>query len=102
MTTPAYPTRAKRSALSAFNSKGRAVRVTVPEADVPDEQNPAYIFSTTATALLVELANGRISAQALALDMLANRGLDPRTGKWVGFDAARQAADAIKDQDGIL
>lgn len=102
MTSNAYPTRSKRVALKAYNSQGRAVSVVVPGADVPDELNPAYIFSTTATALLVDLAAGRISAQGLALDALADRGLDPRTGTWVGFEMARKVADELKAQDWIL
>lgn len=106
MTTPAYPSRAKRKAqkdaLTAYNAQGRAVRVVVPGADVPDELNPAYVFSTTATALLVALASGEISAQALAIDQLANRGLHATTGQWVGFEMARKVADALKAQHGIL
>lgn len=73
-----------------------------PVAEVADELNPAYLFSTRATALLVAIARGELNAQALALDELANRGLDPNTGKWVGFATAKAAAEAIKDQAGIL
>jgi hypothetical protein len=94
--------RERRHALKAYNAKGEAVTVVVPGRDVPDELNPEYVYSTTATALLVRLASGELNAQALALDALANRGLDPATGRWVGFDKAKALADAAKDQAGIL
>jgi hypothetical protein len=95
--------RERRQNLKAYNAQGRAVTVTIPTNDeTPDELNPAYLFSGTATALLVALASGELNAQALALDMLANRGLDPATGRWVGFDKAKALADAAKDQAGIL
>lgn len=94
--------RERRQNLKAYNAQGRAVSVVVPGADVPDEQNPAYLYSTTATALLVAIASGELNAQALALDALANRGLDPSTGRWVGFDKAKALAEAAKDQAGIL
>lgn len=94
--------RERRQQLKAYNAQGRAVTVTVPGPDVPDELNPAYVYSQTATALLVALASGELNAQALALDALANRGLDPATGRWVGFDEAKRLAEAAKDQAGIL
>lgn len=113
----AYPTRANRKAREVsgyvvgarpgtrhqtFNAKGDRITVVVPGKDQPDEQNPEYVFSGTHTALLVALASGELNAQALALDALANRGLDPSTGRWVGFDKAARLAEALKDQHGIL
>jgi hypothetical protein len=54
-----------------------------------DATNPAYIYSTTATALLLAIAAGLIDPVALARRELASRGLDA-DGTWVGFDRAAQ------------
>lgn len=63
---------------------------------LPDHLNPAYIFSGTASALLMKIARGEIDARALAIDTLAGRGQDPNTGLWCGFESARQRAAALK------
>lgn len=54
-----------------------------------DEQNPAYLHSTTATDLLVAIANGLLDPTQLAKNELANRGLD-LDGNWVGFAKAKK------------
>lgn len=56
---------------------------------IKDDENPAFMFSTVWTSLLVQIVNGEISAQFLASMELAQRGLD-KSGKWVGFDQARK------------
>lgn len=57
-----------------------------------DETNPAYLFHQTHTELLLKLASGELDGRQLALHELANRGLSPVTGRWVGFaDAQRQS-----------
>lgn len=53
--------------------------------ELPDELNPELLFSTTYTQLLVEIVAGRIDAKELANEQLRQRGLDPKTGKWVGY-----------------
>lgn len=53
--------------------------------DNSDELKPVYLFSTKATDLLVAIVNGQIDAVELAKIELMARGLDPKTGKWVGF-----------------
>lgn len=74
-----------------------------PKAEtLPDELNPAYLFQGKHTALLVRIATGDLNAQALAIDTLADLGLHPSTGTWVGFEMARKVADRLKDQHGIL
>ena len=50
-----------------------------------DELNPNYLFCTRATDLLVAIINGQIDAVELAKKELDNRGLDHKTGQWVGF-----------------
>lgn len=52
-----------------------------------DDTNPAYLFSSTPTVLLVAAASGAISLKELAMNELANRGLDQQ-GNWVGFKQA--------------
>ena len=57
--------------------------------NLPDELNPEYIFSLTATDLLVDAVNKKIDLDYYARKQLANRGLDKK-GKWVGFEKAKQ------------
>jgi len=51
---------------------------------ISDELNPQYLFSLTATDLLVQIANGSIDAKKIATMQLGIRGLNLE-GKWVGF-----------------
>ena len=55
--------------------------------NLKDEENPAYLFSSTFTSLLVDIANGNIDAQFLAKRELAARGMGKK-GEWVGFSNA--------------
>ncbi|MFO7697898.1 MAG: hypothetical protein R6X16_12185 [Anaerolineae bacterium] len=64
-------------------------RVQADLADGRDETNPEYLFSITATSLLLAIADGLIDPVALARRQLADRGLDS-DGAWVGFDRAAQ------------
>lgn len=52
-----------------------------------DDINPRFIFSLTATALLVEALRGDFDLKKLIRRELANRGLNAE-GNWVGFDKA--------------
>jgi hypothetical protein len=54
-----------------------------------DATNPAFLYSVTATSLLLAAAAGLIDPVALARRELASRGLDA-DGTWVGFDRAAQ------------
>lgn len=42
------------------------------------------------TELLISMAKGEVDTQAIAAQLMAERGLD-RRGKWVGFDKATKA-----------
>ncbi len=53
----------------------------------PDDVNPKYLFTQTATALLVEALRGDFDLKALIRAELANRGQDDK-GNWVGFEQA--------------
>jgi hypothetical protein len=57
--------------------------------DVPDDLNPKYIFSLTATVLLMAIAKGEIKPVKLSKRELANRGIG-KGGFWVGFDNAKK------------
>ena len=57
--------------------------------EISDELNPAFLFSTTWTALLTQIAKGEIDANFYARKELANRGLD-LNGNWIGFEAAKR------------
>lgn len=52
--------------------------------EIKDAVNPIFIFSLTATELLVKIVSGEIDAVGLAKLELQNRGMD-NSGKWVGF-----------------
>ncbi len=54
-----------------------------------DDINPRFIFSTTATALLVEALRGDFDLKLLVRQELANRGQNAE-GNWVGFDKAAE------------
>lgn len=43
---------------------------------LPDEINPQFLFSTTSTELLLQIAVGEIDANELALQELRNRRID--------------------------
>ncbi len=52
-----------------------------------DDINPKFIFSLTATALLVEALRDNLNLKQLIRIELANRGLNAE-GNWVGFEQA--------------
>lgn len=54
-----------------------------------DDTNPAYLFATTVTVLLLAMEDDLIDAAHLARAELANRGLDA-DGVWCGFDRSRE------------
>ena len=65
------------------------LRAQLADPDIRDLQNPAFLFSTTATDLLLAIAGGLIDPVQLARRELANRGLDAN-GRWIGFAAAER------------
>ena len=57
---------------------------------LPDELNPAYIFSMTHISLLLQAAHGDIDLYALVRKEIADHGFGIN-GEWVGFkEAAKQ------------
>lgn len=79
-----------------YNSKGEKVRVSIParEEELPDDENPAFLYSNTWTCILVKIASGEIDANYLARVELAKRGLDIN-GTWVGFKAAAKSNNIL-------
>lgn len=71
------------------NRMSEATRQRVQEdlASGKDELDPAFLYSVTATSLLLAIADGLIDPVALARQTLASRGLD-ENGQWCGFDEA--------------
>jgi|GEM_PF-299808 len=67
--------------------------------DGPDDLNPRMLFSGIATAMLVEILEGKIDLSYLVRLELADRGLDKK-GKWIGFDAAAKTHGIKKERDG--
>lgn len=63
------------------------LRLSSNFASRPDDINPKYLFTQTATALLVEALRGDFDLKALIRAELANRGQDDK-GNWVGFEQA--------------
>ena len=61
---------------------GEAMRALVGE-------DRALVFNGTSTAALAALATGNVSAQDLAREALAARGVNA-AGAWIGFEAARK------------
>ncbi len=52
---------------------------------IPDSDNPVFIFSSTNKDLLLDIVNGKLDAKQLARIELMNRGLDTKSGKWIGW-----------------
>jgi hypothetical protein len=63
---------------------------TPAETYVPtnDDGNPAYLFSTTPTDLLVAALDGRVDLVAYARREMVARGCNEQ-GQWVGFGKAK-------------
>ena len=74
-----------RTSLPAWT---RGESIPLP-AELHDEENPAYLYSTVWTSLLVKIARGEVDANYMAKVELANRGLDDH-GVWVGFAKAKR------------
>ncbi len=52
---------------------------------IEDELNPIFIFGSINTLLLRDVVSGKIDACAIARMELENRGIDPKTGKFIGW-----------------
>jgi len=52
---------------------------------IPDEENPIFLFSQTHKDILIDIISGKIDAVQFARMEMWNRGLDMKTGKWIGW-----------------
>jgi hypothetical protein len=77
------------------NTTAKATKKAYTPINDSDEQNPQYLFSTTASALLAGIAQGLIDPIELAKRELANRG-QGINGTWVGFEKAAQELGLTK------
>lgn len=67
-----------------YDRSGRKIKVSIPE-NLPDDQNPKYMFSCIHSSLLSAIVKGEIDPKELAWKELRNRGLNAE-GVWVGFE----------------
>ncbi len=63
---------------------------------MPNYINPEKVsfLQLADTDILVEAANGVIDINQLAREILASRGVDQQSGRWIGFQAAREQLGA--------
>lgn len=62
---------------------------------IEDQHNPIFIFSQISKELLLDIISGKIDVMQLArLEMVA-RGLDEKTGRWIGWKDAQQRESAL-------
>ena len=52
---------------------------------IPDEENPIFLFNGTRAELLLDIISGKIDAQEFARIEMRTRGLDIKTGRWIGW-----------------
>ena len=52
---------------------------------IPDEENPIFLFTMTHKDLLLGIINGKIDAVEMARMEMKARGLDLKTGRWIGW-----------------
>ena len=53
---------------------------------IPDEENPVFLFSQTHKDILLDLISGKIDPIQMAKKEMENRGLDIKTGNWIGWN----------------
>ena len=52
---------------------------------IPDEENPIFLFNGTCAELLIDIISGKIDAHEFARMEMRARGLDEKTGRWIGW-----------------
>jgi len=67
------------------------------EADYTPAQRAASHLQTMPADVLTAIVRGDVNALGVVLDELASRGLDPASGRWIGFPAAKMAAATMKE-----
>ncbi len=54
---------------------------------IPDEENPIFLFNSLRAELLLDIVSGKIDAQEFARMEMRARGLDDKTGRWIGWNS---------------
>jgi len=54
---------------------------------IPDAENPIFLYNMTHTDLLLGIINGKIDAVEMARHEMRARGLDLKTGRWIGWSS---------------
>jgi len=54
---------------------------------IPDEENPIFLFNMTHTDLLLGMINEKIDPVEMARMEMRARGLDLKTGRWIGWSS---------------
>jgi hypothetical protein len=54
---------------------------------MPDEVNPAFLFSMVNRDILLDIISGKIDPIQMARIEMFNRGLDEKTGRWIGWNS---------------
>ena len=52
---------------------------------IEDEINPIFLFNGTRAELLLDILSGKIDPVEMARIEMRNRGLDLKTGRWIGW-----------------
>ena len=60
---------------------------------IPDEENPIFLFNMSHTDLLLGIINGKIDAVEMARMEMRARGLDEKTGQWVGWKTKESSTE---------
>jgi len=77
------------------NVSSDAFKNRISDLNVPDELNPELIFQMTDASLLLDIVKDQIDIKQMARDELAKRGLSQNSGKWIGFEQAREQAETL-------
>jgi hypothetical protein len=56
-----------------------------------DELNPTFLFSMTNRDILIDIISGKLDVVQMARIEMMNRGLDEKTGCWIGWNPKNMA-----------
>lgn len=61
---------------------------------IEDQINPIFLFSQCHKDILMDIINGKIDAVEMARIEMQNRGLDERTGRYIGW-STKSTSDVL-------
>ncbi len=62
---------------------------------IPDAENVIFTFSNTNKDILVDIVSGKVDVIQLAQLELLARGIDEKTGRWIGWKDAQERESAL-------